>query len=138
MHAPLRIFSTKVFRTEDVLDFITLFDGGGIIHLLISDGIMTDFRHAFPAVYLPMIMVQRVLTSYQLQRILMDSDDHPHYIAILSDVMESWASRIVESIYDIMKIKSYYHGCPIYLNIIGSPGVFARYLGNRTSYMEVR
>ncbi len=77
------------------------------------------------------IIVQRILTSYQLQRILMDSDERPHYIALSSGVLNTWDGMIIAGIYDIIRIKSYYHGCTIYLNIIGDPGKLSRYMGSR-------
>lgn len=101
------------------------------IHFLLTDGIMVDFRQAFPEDLLSSIKVQRILTSYQLQKILMDSDNSPYYISAASGVVEAWSPSIIEGIYDIMKIKTSYHGCLIYLNIVGAGGVFEKYLGNR-------
>ena len=135
MHGPLKVFSTDKFIAGNVTDMIDQY-GAAMVHLLISDGIMVDFRHAFPDAVRKIIMVQRVLTSYQLQRILMESDSNPHYIALASAVVNSWHVSVVSGIYDIMRIKSYYHGCPIHLNIIGDPGVMARYLGARKIGLE--
>ncbi len=135
MHGPLKVFSTDRFMAENVTSMIDQYDAARV-HLLISDGIMVDFRHAFPPVARKSIIVQRVLTSYQLQKILMDSDNSPHYIALASEVINSWYASVVSGIYDIMRIKSYYHGCPIHLNIIGDPGVMARYLGARKIGLE--
>jgi hypothetical protein len=130
MHAPLRIFSTKSFQAGNVRSFMKEFESDAI-HLLITDGIMSDFRHEFTRDELNTIMVQRILTSFQLQKILMDSDDKPHYMALASGVVSSWPGSIVASIYDIVRIMTYYHGCPVYMNIIGDPGIMSRYLGNR-------
>ncbi|MEM0157531.1 MAG: hypothetical protein QXN26_05660 [Thermoplasmataceae archaeon] len=134
MHAPLRIFSTKSFQAENVRTFMKEFESD-TVHLLITDGIMSDFRHQFARDELDTIMVQRILTSFQLQKILMDSDDKPYYMALSSGVVSSWPGSIVASIYDIIRIMTYYHGCPVYMNIIGDPGIMSRYLGNRPVHM---
>lgn len=131
MHGTLRIFRTPTFGTEWFSEFIKISSGYSEWHFLLTDGIMVDFRNTFPEEILHSIKVQRILTSYQLQKILLDSDSSPYYISAASSVMETWPSAVIESIYDIMKIKSHYHGDIVFLNVVGSAGVFEKYLGNR-------
>lgn len=106
------------------------------IHLLITDGIMMDFRTMFSEEIQQKINVQRILTSYQLQKILMDSDDSPYYISATTPVVDTWPTPVLESIYDIMKIKTQYRGGIIFLNIVGGTGIFESYLGNRVFARE--
>ena len=101
------------------------------VHLMVSDGIMVDFLRQFPENVARTVMVERILTSYQLQKTLMETDESPHFIGIRSEVISSWESDILQSIYDILKIKSYYHGCMIYFYVVGEPGPFMEYLGRR-------
>lgn len=132
MYGTLRIFRTPEFSSEGLSEFMKVaLSGYEEFHFLLTDGIMMDFRDVFPENLLPSIKVQRILTSYQLQKILIDSDDSPYYISATSGVMETWPSSIVESIYDIMKIKTHYRGGTIFMNIVGQGGVFEKYLGNR-------
>lgn len=100
-------------------------------HLMVSDGIMLDFLRTLPESVTSGIMVQRILTSYQLQKTLMETDNNPHFIALISQVVSSWESSVLQSIYDIMKIKSYYHDCTIFFYVIGKEDVFVRYFGKR-------
>jgi len=81
-------------------------------------------------------MVQRILTSYQMQKALMETDNDPHFIGIRSEIISSWEPDILQSIYDIMKIKSYYRGCMIYFYVIGEPGIFMQYMGKRFVSLE--
>lgn len=134
MYGNLRIFRTEGFEISKFYDFINRYrDLGGRMHFLVSDGIIVDFLHMIPEDLPDSIIVQRILTSYQLQRILMDSDSDPHFIAIRSGIISSWPLDVVQSIYDVMRIKSYYHNCGIYVNIVGQKGIFENYLGKMLS-----
>lgn len=137
MRGTLRIFRTPAFNTTWFSEFMEMSTGYSEWHFLLTDGIMVDFRKAFPEDILPSIKVQRILTSYQLQKILMDSDNNPYYISAASGVMETWPSAVIEGIYDILKIKVHYHGCIVFLNVVGSGGVFEKYLGNRVLAREM-
>ncbi len=137
MHGTLRIFRTPAFSHEWFSEFIKMsLNQHSEFHLLITDGIMMDFRSLFSENILQSIKVQRILTSYQLQKILMDSDDSPYYISATTAVIETWPSAVVESIYDIMKIKTHYRGGIIFLNVVGQSGIFEKYLGNRVLARE--
>ncbi len=132
MRGTLRIFRTSKFSVEDLGEFIGIaLKSYGEVHFLLTDGIMLNFRDIIPQEIMHMVMVQRILTSYQLQKILMDSDRNPYYISVTSSVIETWPPSVVESIYDILKIRTQYHGTIVYLNIVGHGGVFEKYLGNR-------
>lgn len=132
MHGTLRIFRTPSFDLEEMSEFINRFSpDSGEFHFLLTDGIMMNFRDTFPEDLLSRMYVQRILTSYQLQRILVDSDRSPYYIAVSSGVIDTWPLAVVEGIYDVMKIKSYYNGGTIFVNIVGHGGLFEKYLGNR-------
>lgn len=132
MRGTLRIFRTSKFSVEGLEEFIRISLKNHMeVHFLLTDGIMINFRDVLSPEIMPMVMVQRILTSYQLQKILMDSDDNPYYISVTSPVVETWPYPVVESIYDILKIKTQYHGAIVFLNIVGSGGVFEKYLGNR-------
>ncbi|OWP56536.1 MAG: hypothetical protein B2I17_05580 [Thermoplasmatales archaeon B_DKE] len=109
---------------------------GGKKHLMVSDGIMVDFLRQFPENAVESVMVQRILTSYQMQKALMETDNDPHFIGIRSEIISSWEPDILQSIYDIMKIKSYYRGCMIYFYVIGEPGIFMQYMGKRFVSLE--
>ena len=62
------------------------------VHLMVSDGIMVDFLRQFPENVARAVLVERILTSYQLQKTLMETDDAPHFIGIRSEVISSWDS----------------------------------------------
>lgn len=132
MRTYLRIFRTGSFDTDELYSFMDGIHDYGKMHFLVSDGVMLDLGKVFPENSGIDVRIQRILTSYQLQRIILESDNSPHFIVIVSGVISEWASESIQSIYDVMKIKSYYHRCPISLNIVGKGGVFERYLGKRT------
>ena len=131
MRSYLRIFRTGKLALDELYAFMEKLHEYGKIHFLVSDGIMLDLTWIFPDDLGIDVRMQRILTSYQLQRILLESDNSPHFIAVVSDVIASWEMESVESIYEIMKIKAYYHRCPISMNIVGKEGVYENYLGKR-------
>jgi len=171
VHGSLRIYRSDSFDPGYVDRFhISTRDTDSIFHFLISDGIMVDFRSAFMPETLESMRIQRILTSYQLQKILMESDDYPYFIAVMSHaisdwkttilqriltsyqlqkiLMESddypyfiavmshaisdWKTTILQSILDVLRIKTYYRGCRIELNIIGERDIHELYIGNMT------
>lgn len=131
MRAYLKIFRTKSLDLDELYRFIDAAVGHGRLRFLVSDGILLDMDRVFPEGSGVDVRIQRILTSHQLQRILLESDNIPHFIALISDIISSWPVESVESIYEIMKIKSYYHRCPISMNIVGKRGVYENYLGKR-------
>ncbi len=131
MRTYLRIFRTGRFDTEELYSFMDRIREYGRMHFLVSDGVMLDLGKVFPDGSGIDVRMQRILTSYQMQRILLESDSSPHFIVIISDVISEWAVESVQSIYEIMRVKSYYHRCPISMNIVGKKGVYESYLGKR-------
>ena len=133
MHGSLRIYRSDSFDPGYVDRFhISTRDTDSIFHFLISDGIMVDFRSAFMPETLESMLIQRILTSYQLQKILMESDDYPYFIAVMSHAISDWKTTILQSILDVLRIKTYYRGCRIELNIIGERDIHELYIGNMT------
>ncbi len=133
MHGSLRIYRSDSFDPGYVDRFhISTRDTDSIFHFLISDGIMVDFRSAFMPETLESMRIQRILTSYQLQKILMESDDYPYFIAVMSHAISDWKTTILQSILDVLRIKTYYRGCRIELNIIGERDIHELYIGNMT------
>lgn len=131
MRSYLKIFRTKSLDVDELYRFMDSMHQHGKLRFLVSDGILLNMDQLFPEDIGIRVKIQRILTSHQLQRILLESDNIPHFIALISDVMSSWEVESVESIYEIMKIKSYYHRCPISMNIVGKRGVYENYLGKR-------
>ena len=125
MHGSLRIFRTGSFDIKNLERFLELAQDYENPHLLVSDGILLSTSYIKND-----LVIQRILTSNQLQKILIDMDDSPCYIIIASSVIESWKKIIVESIYDILKAKSY-RGAIIFMNIVGKHGIFEFYFGKR-------
>ena len=125
MQGSLRIFRTGSFDTKNLGQFLELVQDYENPRLLVSDGILLNTGSIRKD-----LVIQRILTSNQLQRILIDMDDSPCYILITSPVIESWKKIIVESIYDILKVKSY-RGAIIFMNIVGKKGIFEFYFGKR-------
>lgn len=137
MQGSLRIYRSDIFDPGCVDRFyISARDTDSIFHFLISDGILVDFKTAFMPETLESMRVQRILTSYQLQRILMESDDYPYFIAVMSHAISDWKTTILQSILDVLRIKTYYRGCSIDLNIIGERDIHELYMGNITSVRE--
>jgi hypothetical protein len=127
----LRIYRTESFDPGYVDRFRMLESNAEpVFHFLISDGIMVDFRTAFMPETLESMRIQRILTSYQLQRILMESDDYPYFIAVMSHSISDWKTAILQSILDVLRIKTYYRGCRIDMNIIGDRDIHELYMGS--------
>ncbi len=130
MRGTLRIFRTPGFEVSEIYSFLDIFlHDGGKAHLLLSDGIILDMRDIFSGDEMGRIFIQRILTSHQLERILMDSDENPFLIIIRSEVISEWKPVALEGIYDILRIKALFRGCHIWMNVVGPSGIFEKYLG---------
>lgn len=130
MYGTLSIFRTDSLRLDNLRHFLELASNYGDPHLLVSDGILLNIGALQTE-----IRIQRILTSNQLQKILVDMDSSPCYILLSSNVVETWKRVIVESIYDVIKLKSY-QGSIIFMNIVGKPGIFELYFGKRVMSEE--
>lgn len=131
MRSYLRIFRTASLDTDEFYRFLETMHEHSRMHFLVSDGIVLDLPSALGDTGEMRVGMKRILTSYQLQRTLLESDSNPHFIAIVSGVISSWEMESIQSIYEIMKVKSYYHRCPIAMNIVGEGGVYEYYMGKR-------
>ncbi|MCL4332805.1 MAG: hypothetical protein M1162_04755 [Candidatus Thermoplasmatota archaeon] len=108
-------------------------------HLLITDGIVIDYADYMDKESMDKVYVQRILTPYQLEKILMGSDNNPHMIILRSEVLETWSASALQSIQDILSIKSGFYGCHVELCIVGRPGMYQMYLGKKShSPVDVR
>ncbi len=122
MTGHLEIFQTPKIDENRLKGLLKKYDES---HFLISDGIIIDFRD-----WNYNIRIQRILTVYQLKRILIEGDDKPFIISATSEIVNSWPMRDMVSLGEIMKIKSYYRDCDIYFNIIGSYNFYNFIIGS--------
>lgn len=93
-------------------------------HLLLTDSIILDLRFLLDLEI--RVAVQRILNPHQLQRVLMTSDNNPFFIAARSEIISSWPVEIIESLYDIMRIKTYSLGCRVFFFVFGPAWVYER------------
>ncbi|MCL4330262.1 MAG: hypothetical protein M1533_04610 [Candidatus Thermoplasmatota archaeon] len=126
----------KIWRKDDmdasvIEDFVSRFQECKTLHILVSDGIMLDARSLVAPQSMEKVRIQRILTPYQLERILMESDNEPHLVLIKSEVIDSWSVHVMESLYDIMRIKSSFYGCIIETAVIGEHGIYESYFGGK-------
>ncbi len=123
MRGNLRYSRKERFRRDEIMDFIMWANRRyEAAHLLISDGILLDLR---PMLDLSIhISVQRILNPHQLQRILVSGDCNPYFIAAVSEVTASWPMEIVQSIYEVMRIKAYSMGSMIFFFVFGGPWIY--------------
>lgn len=91
-------------------------------HLLISDGIILNIRTL--SGFDLEIAIQRILNPHQLQNILISGDNDPYFIAVMSEIASSWPMEIVESIYEVMRIKTYSLGCFMFFFVFGKPWIY--------------
>ncbi len=85
--------------------------------LLISDGIiLEDNVKEFD------FKIQRVLTSYQLENIIMKSNERIYFIVISSQIFDSWALLQVHELYYVMDQKRS-NGSSIIFEICGNKTV---------------
>ncbi len=108
----LEVFQTPKIDENRLKDLLEKYYSS---HFLISDGIMIDFRG-----WNFNTKIQRILTVYQLKRILMEADDMPFIISVAAEIVNSWPVKDIVSLSEIMQIKSYYRGCDIYFNVVGN------------------
>lgn len=127
-----RIIRTKAVQYEILRDMIesalNKFDN---VKILVSEGFQIDPQSVFYGLDLSRIRIQRVLTSYQLSRILMESNNMAYFIMLRSEVIDEWEYETVDSIQWIMRMKSLYSGNMIFLNVVGSPSVMEKFFDCR-------
>ncbi|MGP6294162.1 hypothetical protein [Caldiplasma sukawensis] len=127
-----RIIRTKAVQYEILRDMIenalNKFDH---VKILVSEGFQIDPQSVFYGLDLSRIRIQRILTSYQLSRILMESNNMAYFIMLRSEVMDEWEYETVDSIQWIIRMKSLYSGNIIFLNVVGSPSVMEKFFDSR-------
>ncbi|WP_337860960.1 hypothetical protein [Ferroplasma sp.] len=90
--------------------------------LLISDGIMLE-RNILDC----NIKIQRVMTPYQLNRILIEGNIERYLILISSFIFDAWGLMVVEELNYVMD-QAAYNGSAIVLDIIGTKTVNAEFM----------
>ncbi len=131
MRGSLKVRREEGMRYDCLADLFSARLEGEKVHLLITDGIVLDYPGLISEDAMDKMYVQRILTPYQLEKILMGSDNNPHILLLKSEVLESWSRASLESIHDILMIKTSYYGCKIDLIMVGKPGVYQYYLGGK-------
>ncbi|MFG1519580.1 MAG: hypothetical protein AAE977_03780 [Thermoplasmataceae archaeon] len=131
MAGRLKIWREDKFEQSSVVAFLDKFQSEESIHLVLSDGIIIDPQIIKEHDTEGKLKIQRILTPYQLERILMESDNYPYMICIRSDIIDSWSVHVMESLYDIMRIKSNFYGCIMETLIVGQHGIFENYFGRK-------
>ena len=119
----LKYFREPHFRISAILEameYIGRFNDRA--HLLISDGIIIDARVMILEDL--EILIQRIVNPHQLQAILVDGDNMPYFIAVQSEEIDTWQFEIIDSIHDIMRIKTYSLGCLIFFYSFGGPWTY--------------
>jgi hypothetical protein len=90
--------------------------------LLISDGIILE------KIILDYdLKIQRIMTSYQLNKIIMDGNIESYLILISSTVFDAWSLIAIEELNYIMGIAAY-NGSTIMLDIVGAKTVNAEFM----------
>ncbi|GGM67691.1 hypothetical protein GCM10007108_02160 [Thermogymnomonas acidicola] len=122
MHSSLRIRRLRDLDQEYLDSLLrSCVEEGGSCHLLLSDGVVLDVERYLGTDMSEMVMVQRILTPFQLRRILLEGDTLPHLIVLSSSVLSEWGMEITLSVLDIMRMKAYFQGCQITLVVFGAP-----------------
>ncbi|WMT51597.1 MAG: hypothetical protein RE471_01640 [Ferroplasma sp.] len=85
--------------------------------ILISDGIRVD-----RGILKYSVKIQRILTPYQLERIIAKNSMERYVIIISSAIFDSWSLNVVDDIQTVIE-KSAYNGSTIVLEIVGGETV---------------
>jgi len=91
--------------------------------LLISDGIMLEKN-----ILNFSIKIQRIMTPYQLNRIIIEGDIENYLIFISSFVIDSWSLAAIGELNYVME-QSTYNGNTIIFDIVGSKTVNEAFMG---------
>lgn len=122
MHGNIRYSRMEKFTSSEIHEFMKWASGRyEKAHLLISDGIILNIRTL--SGFDLEIAIQRILNPHQLQNILVSGDNDPYFIAVMSEIASSWPMEIVESIYEVMRIKTYSLGCFMFFFVFGKPWI---------------
>ncbi len=89
----------------------------GATRILISDGIRIDRE-----ILKYRIKIQRVLTPYQLEKIMIESSMEQYIIIISSFIFDSWSLNIINDLHIVID-KSICNGSTVILEIVGKETV---------------
>ncbi len=89
----------------------------GITRALISDGVRIN-----RGILKYRIKIQRILTPYQLERIIIENSMERYIIIISSPIFDSWSMNVIDDLHIVID-KSVYNGSTIILEIIGKETV---------------
>jgi hypothetical protein len=117
----LRIWVTESFTWASFMKSMDYMGDEGKINLLISDGIILTGHH-LKMLQGKDVFVQRVLTSYQLVRILREQYIEKAILFLYSRVSDEWDLVMIETILESLRIKSSIQGSRIIFNVIGKAG----------------
>ncbi len=113
----------KILKNDDTP--YKILDGDKIDLLLISDGIKLNKN-----ILNYDIKIQRILTPYQLLRTVSVSAYGNYYIIIESKIFDSWKLMIIQEIYNIIKMRAYYHNSNIIFHIYENRTVNENFIGD--------
>ncbi len=129
MKGVLTVEKSEMFNSKDAFRFASsMVSAGGRITILASDGIILDVENYFPRYDLEKIHAVRILTPYQLENVLMNDDSDAFYVVLRGSIIRSWSRECFESIMDIIRIKTYFKGAIIAVNIVGDIGIHSIYM----------
>lgn len=135
MNGIIRVNTTQMFNSVDACEFASsVVRHGGSITLLVSDGIIIDLESTVRKEDMENIKVVRILTPYQLENVLMTDNSNAYYIALRGSIIKNWSRECFESIMDIIRIKAYFKGSIIVMNMIGEIGIHSIYM--QRAFME--
>ena len=117
----LRIWVTENFTWTSFRRSMDYIGDAGKINILISDGIILTGQH-LKMLQGREVFIQRVLTSYQLVRILREQYIEKAVLFIFSRVSDEWDLVMIETILESLRIKSSIQGSRIIFNVIGKAG----------------
>ncbi len=117
----LRIWVTENFTWTSFRRSMDYIGDEGKINILISDGIILTGQH-LKMLQGREVFIQRVLTSYQLVRILREQYIEKAVLFIFSRVSDEWDLVMIETILESLRIKSSIQGSRIIFNVIGKAG----------------
>ena len=129
MKGILQMKKSDLFSSEDAFKFASsIVSRGGKITILASDGIILDVENYLPRHDTDKIHAVRILTPYQLENVLMTNDSDAFYIVLRGSIIRNWSRECFESIMEIIRIKTYFKGAVIAVNIVGDLGIHSLYM----------
>jgi hypothetical protein len=106
----------KVVNRENI-DINAEIEKYGTTRVLISDGIRID-----RGILKYSVKIQRVLTPYQLEKIIAENSMERYIIIISSFIFDSWSLNVLDDLYTVID-KSVCNGSTVILEIVGTETV---------------